>query len=456
MCGSTSVPVNLSFTSPITVDLEMLDTNVLENRPSLPTSLSDFALFPSSSASAPSSPSASSSADDSVNPFFRRLRRSSLLSASLITSHAHPDGKPASPLAASFTPRAKRSLLSVDSEKLQVTTDTTNVSSSEKTLKLPSFSFSEPLPSTSKLVDFHLGQSQSSTPSTPDNNLSRAGRRASIPLKPPRLLDIKSELNSPIESELKSEAQFQRLVASYSNTNFPFNKNVPRTPRSWFDRGRYPEEANVGDDNIDQGAESGSDDDDDIAAPGSAHSVSMTPVGSGASASGGLGEDQMMTLDTNFNNGFLMDIDMQPLSAISSPTQWRETPPPTSCRSNKRKFDDRYDPYPIAAKRRAVSPAVHVHHHHHGRSGSMSHSPAIPIPIPRTARSVTSSPVMRPASSPTMRPSSFGHSPTLRPIARLPPLASLRGGSDSEKEREKTRRCIDGAEEAVGSLSLTE
>lgn len=305
--GGSTLPVNFPLNSPITVDLDMLDTNVLENRPSLPTSLSDFALFPSSSSSAPSSPSAMSSLDDTINPFFRRLRRSSLLATAPITSHLPSETRSTSLLAASFTPRAKRSLPSVDSDK--ATTD--NNASSETTPKSPSlFSFNEPSASTSKHVDFRFGQTQSSTPSTPDLT-SRLGRRASIPLKPPRLLDIKSELKSPIESELKSEAQFQHLVASYSNAGFPFSKLVPRTPRSWFDRGRYPEEAIVGDDDIDHGAESGSDDDDDdIAAPGSVHSVSMTPSGSGASASGGSGEDQPMTLEMNCSNGFMMDIDM--------------------------------------------------------------------------------------------------------------------------------------------------
>ena len=40
------------------------------------------------------------------------------------------------------------------------------------------------------------------------------------------------------DNELKSEAQFQRLLASFSDS--PSN---PRTPRAPSDRGRYPEEA---------------------------------------------------------------------------------------------------------------------------------------------------------------------------------------------------------------------
>ncbi|KAF8516690.1 hypothetical protein BU17DRAFT_67308 [Hysterangium stoloniferum] len=452
------------LSSPTTTDLEMLEANVIEQRPSLPTSLSDFALFPSSS-SAPSSPSSLSALDDNSNLFFRRLRRSSLLVASPLTASAEVN----SPLAASFTPRSRRAQ-SVDSEKMA---DDASSETPSRGFHVECF-----LPTPNETL------SSPPSPSTTNEQTNEplggaAFKRILLPPKPARLLDLRSEINSPIESELKSEAQFQRLLASYTITGLPSSKTFPHTPRprAWSDRGRYPEEA-VGDDDVDQGVESASDDGDDV--DNSGQSMSITPGGSGGS-----GEDHPMTIDTNVNNGFMMDIDQawhlccprmlrtdstQPSShsAISSPTQWRQTPPPTSSRSNKRKFDDRYDPYPLAVKRRAVSPALHVHPHHH-HSHSHSHSPrgsishpsaiAIAIPIPRGTRSVTSSPVMRPTSSPVMRPSSFGHgtsSPTMRPIARLPPLASLRGGSDSEKEREKNRKNVEGAGEAVGCLSLAE
>lgn len=57
--------------------------------------------------------------------------------------------------------------------------------------------------------------------------------------KPLRIMSLVAESESrPEEAELKSEAQFQRLVASYSD-----NPLVPKTPRAPSDRGRYPEEA---------------------------------------------------------------------------------------------------------------------------------------------------------------------------------------------------------------------
>ena len=57
-------------------------------------------------------------------------------------------------------------------------------------------------------------------------------------LKLPRILNLVRESSRPDENEVKSEAQFQRLVASFSE--LPMQ---PRTPRATSDRGRYPEEA---------------------------------------------------------------------------------------------------------------------------------------------------------------------------------------------------------------------
>src|SRR6266478_412374 len=58
-----------------------------------------------------------------------------------------------------------------------------------------------------------------------------------LQIKFPRVLSLLSE-SRPEESELKSEAQFQRLLASYTG-----NPLTPKTPRAPSDRGRYPEEA---------------------------------------------------------------------------------------------------------------------------------------------------------------------------------------------------------------------
>lgn len=74
-------------------------------------------------------------------------------------------------------------------------------------------------------------------------------------LKPPRILNLLAE-SHPEEDEVKSEAAFQRLLASCSD--LPLQ---PRTPRALSDRGRYPEE--VGDE---EGHAEGSlsDDDEDV------------------------------------------------------------------------------------------------------------------------------------------------------------------------------------------------
>lgn len=76
-----------------------------------------------------------------------------------------------------------------------------------------------------------------------------------VKLKPPRILNLLSE-SRPEENEVKSEAAFQRLLASCSD--LPLQ---PRTPRAPSDRGRYPEE--VGDEEV-HGEGSPSDDDDDV------------------------------------------------------------------------------------------------------------------------------------------------------------------------------------------------
>ena len=58
-----------------------------------------------------------------------------------------------------------------------------------------------------------------------------------LQIKFPRVLSLLSE-SRPEDNEVKSEAQFQRLLASYTG-----NPLTPKTPRAPSDRGRYPEEA---------------------------------------------------------------------------------------------------------------------------------------------------------------------------------------------------------------------
>lgn len=72
-------------------------------------------------------------------------------------------------------------------------------------------------------------------------------------IKFPRVLSLLSE-SRPDENEVKSEAQFQRLLASYTG-----NPLTPKTPRAPSDRGRYPEEAGDDEEVVVQ-----SDDDDEF------------------------------------------------------------------------------------------------------------------------------------------------------------------------------------------------
>ena len=297
--SGSMAPDSLSLLSPPTpVDLEMLDSDLNEQRPSLPTSLSDFALFPTSS-SAPASPSSLMALDDGLSPFFRRLRRSSLLASHPIT--AAGDGKTNSPLATSSTPLPQRTH-SFDSEKMA------DDSSSEAPSTAPSL-----------LFENTSAGGTADTPATPPHPSSSSSsvnvdqlipdppprlhlRRGSHPPKPARLLDLRTETVSPIEFEVKSEAQFQRLIASYSYTGFAPSKHLPHTPRAWADRGRFPEEVG-GDEDGSQGGESGSGSEDgDPNRAGSVHSISMTPSGPG--------EDHAMTIDTSMGGAFMMDIDL--------------------------------------------------------------------------------------------------------------------------------------------------
>ena len=69
------------------------------------------------------------------------------------------------------------------------------------------------------------------------------------------MLSLLSE-SRPEDNEVKSEAQFQRLLASYTG-----NPLTPKTPRAPSDRGRYPEEAG---EEEDVAVQSDDDDDDEL------------------------------------------------------------------------------------------------------------------------------------------------------------------------------------------------
>ncbi|KAF9015582.1 hypothetical protein BDQ17DRAFT_1418635 [Cyathus striatus] len=448
------------------------------NRPALPTSSSDFALPPSSS-----SPVASSSTLTLDDPTFllQRFRRPSLLQKAgyLSESRLH------SPLASSFTLHARRR-----SQNAHI--DESSESDKERMLT-DSPSSSEAHTPVTKLVEqadeeTRLKNGAPKTPRTPprrksstsmdtQDNSSVFSRRIPFTLKQPRILNLLAEETRPEEAEVKSEAAFQRLVTSCSE--------LPHTPRTLTDRGRYPEEA--GHDEELQREETPSDDEEHIEGGPFAFSPplstsepinilktrTLTPVGS---TSGSLnGDDPMSAVMSEMSSSLgasAMDIDMPTGSPamstmVSTPmNQWRYTPPPTSTsavRSNKRKLDDRFDPYPTASKRRAVSPSLMYLRDAHtniGSPASRSTSSRIPIAIPinipnSTTSSATSSPTIsssyptsfsRPVSitsSPTLRATMGLASPILRPIPRT-------GRRVDEDERE-----VEGAGDAVGCLTLT-
>ncbi|KAJ8083721.1 hypothetical protein AAF712_000655 [Marasmius tenuissimus] len=422
-------------------------------RPNFPASSSEFALpIPLASTSAVTI--------EETNFLLQRFRRPSLLAPKAVLH---------SPLQASFTlspspSRSKRKALDDDDclddspvyrDRMQSDTSSGSSSSENPTPPLAPNNSEEELstkPGRSKSV---------STPprkhSDADSLLRHTRRRLSFPLKQPRIFDLVSSEARPAEDEVKSEAAFQRLLAS--GTELPLQ---PRTPRTSSDKGRYPEEAG----NESQPEDPQSDDEDDYV-PSYASSVSEpisipkrhTPTNS-------VNGDDFNTMCISESPSFssmAMDVDM----ALSSPSisstpinSWRYTPPPTSSsiRPNKRKLvEDRYDPYP-AAKRRAVSPSVSYLRDSHASLGSpiTRNAPrlplSIPVPVPPSA-SATSSPTIGSSypstltrgvsmtASPTLRASIGLASPVLRPLARN----GRREGDDRE---------VDGTGDAVGGLSL--
>ncbi|KAF8481837.1 hypothetical protein DFH94DRAFT_733334 [Russula ochroleuca] len=423
-------------------------------RSSLPTSSTDFALR------APSSPLQSPTDDfNGLNPLLYRFRRPSLLAPKYLS-----DSRLSSPLATSSTsPLRPSSASDVDRERIWADSRSASESSENAT---PPLNGSE----ADKDADSDSAMKTSRPQTPPPRNPSSSSmdviaessyiphlRRLSHPLKLPRILNLVRESSRPDENEVKSEAQFQRLVASFSE--LPMQ---PRTPRAPSDRGRYPEEASEERDI--QRCQTPSDDSDYeeadsipfAFAPPTQEPITIRTRTPAASVSGSLCGDDISA----HSPGVAMDIDMPP-SLFGSPAagslhHWRYTPPPTSSsavRTSKRKYDDRFDPYPTSSKRRAVSPSVSFLRENHTslspiyipRSGSSSRGP-IPVPITSSAAgSVASSPISHngtlPFASPTMRTSMGLASPITRPKR----MSRRVDGEDRE---------VDGTGEAVNGLSL--
>ncbi|KAJ3507179.1 hypothetical protein NLJ89_g6452 [Agrocybe chaxingu] len=375
------------------------------SRTPLPTSSSDFAL-PSSSSSSPGASTSSLTLDDPAF-LFHRFRRPSLLQKPSLLAETRLH----SPLASSFSfhhrRRSQNAFIAEESESDKDRMMTDSPSSSEThtpPLKAPANSEED-------LTKVALPRQ----PSTPPRRKSSASmdasdmptifnRRISFPLKQPRILNLLAE-SRPEEAEVKSEAAFQRLVASVSE--------LPHTPRPLMDRGRYPEEA-VHEEVTRE--ETPSDDEGEAedtpfaftAPPTATQPINIQkPCTPGASLAGSVnGDDTGMSISetsSSFGGGGAMDIDANPIA------HWRYTPPPTTSavRSNKRK--------PSTVSSATSSPTI------------TSSYPAFPRGL-----SITS--------SPTLRATLSMASPILRPIN-----GRRRIGEEEE---------IEGAGEAVNGLTL--
>ncbi|OSD06243.1 hypothetical protein PYCCODRAFT_1475076 [Trametes coccinea BRFM310] len=414
----------------------------ISTRPSLPTSSSDFAL--------PSSPSTSLplSASDDLSPFMLRLRRPSLLGPRPGVSHS-AEARLHSPLITSFTRRHSSNGTGEDSEsdrdKMSTDSDSGNA-----TPLLPG-------PSIDSESDTSMKTSRPRTPPRLTSaSSSSSGTDEQMPMRTPHQRKLSKSVKLPHiqrlvaesqvqENEVQSEAQFQRMLASFSMH--------PRTPRAPSDRGRYPEDAAEEEPQRESTPSDDEELDDSVPfAYTESAAASTKPVTPAQSV---MGDDPSM-LESPI--GFAMDVDM-PSSTVGSPSisSWRYTPPPTSTSAvrNKRKrmsIDDRYDPYPTAAKRRAVSPSVT---HLRMGNGAPRLTMPIPIPIPNGVHSGASSPIVQGSSSYFGARQSFGSasamsSPTLRAQIGLasPVLRPMtRARRDGERE-------VDGAEEGVNGLSI--
>lgn len=442
-----------------------------QNRLTLPTSSSAFDL-PTSSSPPSIEP------DDGLSPFMlHQRRRPSLLNPKL--GHLSLEKRHHSPLSSSFKLRSSRRRKSTsngedsesdrDSNKMWISDRSASTSSeSSRNATPPQQPESNLSTATATGALFGLGSKPvgdtvSVRPSTPPRTSNNSGfdsmdvvprRRLSLPIKFPRVLSLLSE-SRPEENELKSEAQFQRLLASVAG-----NPLTPKTPRAPSDRGKYPEEA--GDD---EEIAVQSDDDDELC-EGSVFNYNATTEAinisrRGTPAQSINGDEMYLWGPVSPVGSSYMDVDpvfsfgSPNVTPSSGPSSWRYTPPSTSSavRSNKRKHDDRYDPYP-AAKRRAVSPSMSTYLR---GSPRISIPVAIPISVPNSSstspvvtqmsfthpnfafsRPVIGSPGM---SSPTLRASvGLLASPILRPLPRA--------------RREGDEREVENAGEGLGGISL--
>ncbi|GAB1523455.1 hypothetical protein RhiXN_07255 [Rhizoctonia solani] len=410
------------------------------SRTVLPCSVAEFALSHSPRSAPPSPSSPVLFMDEYLPSNIRKLRRPSLLGTGSATFRPSPSA-PHSPLASSSfgLDDARRRTRSKSAVRPSTRTRPSNSNSNSES--------SSGSPAPAMLLD------PCSRPTTPPARIPhRRTLSSGTPFKLPRLLSIQSELSNPADIELKSEASFQRLLASNADLPGAFHPH-PRPRRR--DRGRFPEAYLDDDDVVD------SDDDDEVMLP------------------------KEFPMDDVLDSPARMDVDMGSygsppvLNSLFSMKSWRQTPPPTVAPSRiaKRKLDDRYEPYP--QKRRALSPPPSTSTSSSSASNSNAQfnlslppsttprSPittAAPSPRPIPTSSISSSNLAStsslapsaPISIPARTPSkvSYTYSPAGgglfgSPIISSPVLRPVRFGLSTRGEKE-----VDGAGNGVRSLDL--
>ncbi|KAG8742313.1 hypothetical protein FRC10_001671 [Ceratobasidium sp. 414] len=453
--ASTSGSSSSSFASPRTM---------------LPSSLADFALAHTPRSAPPSPSSPLMFMDDPIatlagpGPFvttggafsqLRKLRRPSLLglgSKGGPIFGATPGSAPQSPLAATtFGPAFDDTRLRRGRSKSAARPKSSNHSGSGT----PPQMVLDPRP-----------RSPSTPPSRP-GVLHRRTHSAGTQFKLPRLLSIQSEVANPADSELKSEASFQRLLAS--NADLP--GALVRTPHPRRrDRGRFPEVYLDEDEAVES-----DDDDDDLGAAGPAASGSNEALPTRSATLQGADE---FTMDDILDSPARMDVDMGSygsppvLGSLFSMKGWRQTPPPTVApsRIGKRKLDERYEPYP-QKRARGISPTSFSNATPNPYAlppgivprspittaaprptpSALAPSPPIAIPHPRTGCHTPTPSAYTPGYAPMMLYGSpITSSPILRPVRGLG-LGVNGNGSREERERERE---VDGAGNGVKSLDL--
>ncbi|CAE6473070.1 unnamed protein product [Rhizoctonia solani] len=397
-----------------TMNLNMTPSS---SRTVLPSSVADFALAHSPRSAPPSPSSPVLFIDEYLPSNIRKLRRPSLLGTAMV----RPPSAPHSPLASSFAlegPRRTRSKSAVRPTRRQPNSNSNSHSNSES---------SSGSPAPAMLLD------PCSRPSTPPARIPhRRTLSNGTPFKLPRLVSIQSEVSNPADAELKSEASFQRLLASNADLPGAFHPH-PRPRRR--DRGRFPEVYLDDDDVVD------SDDDDEVMVP------------------------KEFPMDDVLDSPARMDVDMGSygsppvLGSLFSLKGWRQTPPPTVAPSRiaKRKLDDRYEPYP--QKRRALSPSASTF----TSSASSNAQFNLSMPPTTTPRSpiTTAAPAPRPGLAPSAPIAIPARTPNKAynytpggglfgsPIISSPVLRPVRVGLSTRGEKE-----VDGAGNGVRSLDL--